>query len=142
MDLDAPCPRCGLEPGRDEGLIDFLSDGRLPVPEPTVNAFYEGRPFPGYAPGDDATSLLDRSRRSPFLVSLDDAVPPDATVLDAGCGTGQVAAFLALSARRRAVFGVDACRASLDAANAFRTKANIDNLQLIRGNLLSMPVAE
>src|SRR6185295_4758895 len=74
---------------------------------PHVQAFYEARPFPGYAPADDAASILDRCRRSPFLVALDRAVPPDARVLDAGCGTAQLANFLALAGPRRRIVGAD-----------------------------------
>ena len=40
------------------------------LPAQEVEAFYDVRPFPGYAPGDTAGSLLDRSRRSAFLDAL------------------------------------------------------------------------
>lgn len=136
------CARCGLRAHLESGVIDWLTAEQLAVPEPEVNRFYEARPFPGYAAGDDASSLLDRCRRSGFLAALDRAVAPDARVLDAGCGTGQVAAFLALSSLGRRVVGVDACRASLEAAGAFRDRVGADNLTLMRGDLFSMPVAE
>jgi len=136
------CPDCGLRPRTDGGLLDWLASERLDVPEPEVNRFYEARPFPGYAEGDDASTLLDRCRRSGFLQALDRAVPADARVLDAGCGTGQLAAFLALSSLGRQVVGVDACRASLEAAAGFRDRVQIENLVLTRGNLFSLPVAE
>jgi SAM-dependent methyltransferase len=148
VDDAATCAGCGVVPGLDDGLVDFLSqgeralEGRQDVPEPKVNAFYEARPFPGYNPGDDGSTLIDRCLRSPFLRALDQAVPPDATLLDAGCGTGQIPAFMALSSAARTVVGVDACRASLGAALAFRERAKIPNLHLVRGNLLSMPVPE
>jgi SAM-dependent methyltransferase len=109
---------------------------------PEVNAFYEARPFPGYMPSDDAASLLDRCRRAPFLVGLDQSIPPDARVLDAGCGTGQIANFLALAGPRRRVVGVDRCSASLAAGEAFRARAGATNLQLLRGDLFALPVAK
>jgi len=104
-----------------------------------VNAFYEVRPFPGYAPGDDATALLDRCHASPFLAALDRAVAPDARVLEVGCGTGQLSNFLALAAPRRRVLGLDYTRASLAAAEEFRRHAGARNLQLARANLFAMP---
>lgn len=108
---------------------------------PEVNAFYEARPFPGYMPNDDAASLLDRCRRSPFLVGLDRSIPLDARVLDAGCGTAQIANFLALAGPRRRVVGVDLCAASLAAGEAFRARAGSQNLSLVRGDLFALPVA-
>jgi SAM-dependent methyltransferase len=112
-----------------------------PLPRaPEVAAFYEARPFPGYAPGDDAASLLDRCRSSPFLRALDLAVAPDARVLDAGCGTGQVGSFLALAAPRRRVLGADRCAASLAAAEDFRRRAGIRNLSLLRADIFALPL--
>ncbi|GJM23531.1 MAG: hypothetical protein DHS20C15_34460 [Planctomycetota bacterium] len=136
------CPDCELRPSQAGGVIDWLANERLDVPEPDVNRFYEARPFPGYAEGDDASSLLDRCRRSGFLTALDRSIPPDAKVLDAGCGTGQISAFLALSSLSREVVGVDACSASLAAAANFRDRTRAENLTLCRGDLFSLPVAE
>ena len=43
---------------------------------------------------------------------LDEAIPPAATVLELGCGTGQLSLFLA--AVDRVVVGADLARASLE----------------------------
>lgn len=145
LDERPACATCGIAPGHDAGgLLDFLGAGgdRLDVPEPEVNAFYEARPFPGYNPADDATSLLDRCRMSPFLDALDRATAADALVLDAGCGTGQISNFMALSSARRTVVGVDACRASLGEALGFKRQARVENVHFVRGDLLDMPVPE
>lgn len=107
-----------------------------------VDAFYAAHPFPGYAPGDDARTLIDRSRASPFLVALDRALPSDATVVDCGCGTGQLGAFLALSAPRRRVLAFDRGEASLRIAREFRERARIRNLDLLRADLFDLPLPE
>jgi SAM-dependent methyltransferase len=90
-------------------------------------------------PGDDAASLLDRCRRSPFLVALDRSVPPGARVLDAGCGTGQIGNFLALAGPRRRLVGVDLCRASLAAAEGFRARVGLPSLTFLRGDMFALP---
>ena len=100
------------------------------------------RPFPGYAPGDDASTLIDRCRSSPYMLGLDRAIPADARILDCGCGTGQIPAFLALASPHRRVTGIDACRASLREADTFRQRVGIPNLTLARGDLFSLPVPE
>jgi SAM-dependent methyltransferase len=138
---DFACARCASAPARDGGVIDWLADGVADRATAQVRAFYEVRPFPGYAPGDDAAALIDRARRSSYLVALDAAVPPDARVLDCGCGTGQVAAWLALRGARRSVLGLDGCRASLRAADGFRAQVGLESLTLVRGDLFALPLA-
>jgi SAM-dependent methyltransferase len=105
-----------------------------------VERFYARNPFPGYAAADDAGTLLDRSRRAPFLAALDQALPADARLLDLGSGTSQLAAFLALAAPRRSVFALDECEASLHAAARFRARVAIPNLTLVRADLFDLPV--
>ena len=60
---------------RERVLIADVGGALCALPARAVEAFYERRPFPGYAAGDDAHTLLDRSRASPFLVALDAAIP-------------------------------------------------------------------
>jgi SAM-dependent methyltransferase len=142
-ELDAvqrACARCGLEFERVGGILDTIGVRERETRARDVESFYTANPFPGYAPGDDGPTLIDRSRRAPFLVSLDAAIAPEATVVDCGCGTGQLASFLALSGPRRRVIAVDGCRESLLNADWFRGQARIANLQLVRGDLFDLPL--
>ncbi len=136
------CPGCGLAYVRRGGVVDTIGPRERERRAADVEAFYTANPFPGYAPGDDGPGLIDRSRRAPFLVALDRAVPPDGTLVDVGCGTGQLAAFLALAGPRRRVLGVDGCAESLACADGFRARARIGNLQLVRGDLFDLPLEE
>lgn len=143
FDPHQPCPECGESlPRTGVDVPDFLAHKERSLPGQEVEAFYDVRPFPGYAPGDDAGSVIDRSRRSAFLDELDRAIPTDAQVLDAGCGTGQLVSFLALSASGRRVIGVDGCKASLGEADRFRQRVGIPNLTLCRGDLFDLPARE
>ncbi|MEM7199148.1 MAG: class I SAM-dependent methyltransferase [Planctomycetota bacterium] len=136
---EGSCAACGLRFVRDGDLLDVIGSSEREARAATVERFYGRSPFPGYAPADDAASLLDRSRQSAFLRALDTAIDPSARVLDCGCGTGQLAAFLALAGPRRQVFGVDGCAASLRLAESFRARVGLDNLQLVRGELFDLP---
>jgi SAM-dependent methyltransferase len=128
-----------MERGEDS-LDPMQRGGRDAVA--AVDAFYARHPFPGYAPGDDARTLLDRSRGAPFLAALDAALPPDATVVDCGCGTGQLAAFLALCAPRRRIVALDRGGVALACAREFRERAAVANLALVRADLFALPLRD
>lgn len=134
------CGACGLTFARDGGVLDVLGQKEREPDAARVEEFYEASPFPGYAPGEDAATLLDRSRLSPFLVALDRAVPTHGRFLDLGCGTAQVPAFLALAATDRRVVAVDGCRASLGVASEFARRVSLSNLQLVRADLFDLPI--
>ncbi len=141
LDGGLACAKCKIAPDLTEGLVDFLGRREPGGAAAQVRAFYEARPFPGYSPADDAPTLIDRGLRSSFLTGLDAALAPDARLVDCGAGTAQVGMFLALRAPHRQVFAVDGCKASLLAANEFRTRARVDNLHLIRADLFALPFA-
>ncbi|RKY20325.1 MAG: hypothetical protein DRQ55_08025 [Planctomycetota bacterium] len=138
---DGICPGCALTFSWRAGVLDVIGGAQRESVASEVEAFYAKSPFPGYAAGDDERTILGRGRASPFLRALDADLPTDAQVLDIGCGTAQLAAFLALSAPRRRVLGVDGCRSSLEHAAAFRDRARVSNLHLVRGDLFELPLA-
>jgi len=139
---DYACKQCGYVARQDEGLLDFLSAADRPASADAVTAFYEKKPFPGYALEDTPATVFDRAKSSPFLEGLERAIPAKASVIDCGCGTGQLAAFLAIASPSRSVVGVDACRASLMEAARFRDKARLTNLSLIRADIFALPLRE
>lgn len=138
---EGACGSCGRTYQLAGGVLDVLGVQER-LAEGKVEDFYTRNPFPGYAPGDDARTLVDRSRRSPFLESLDAAIPPDARVLEVGCGTSQLSNFLAIAGPRRRVVGVDGCRESLRCGDEFRARVGVENLQLVRADLFDLPVPE
>src|SRR5262245_45906611 len=83
-----------------------------------VNEFYEANPFPGFDPGKYETRADLARRASWYAQRLDAEIPFDASVVDVGCGTGQLACFLASKGRR--VLGVDYSQRSLALAQALK----------------------
>jgi carbamoyltransferase len=102
-----------------------------------VKAFYEKTPFPNYDDHDSVRSLIEKSRKGVYARALDQAIPYNASVLEVGCGTGQLSNFLGVSCRR--VVGTDLCLNSLRLANAFRREQGLNRVRFVQSNLFRPP---
>lgn len=83
-----------------------------------VKSFYEETPFPNYEKLESINGLVQKARLGVFARLLDEQMPFNIRVLDAGCGTGQLSNFLGVS--NRSVFGADMCLNSLKLAQGFK----------------------
>ncbi|MBI3784960.1 MAG: class I SAM-dependent methyltransferase [Deltaproteobacteria bacterium] len=99
-----------------------------------VNEFYEANPFPGFDAGKYETRQDLVTRASWYARRLDAEIPFDAKVVDVGCGTGQLACFLAL--KKRAVLGIDYSQHSLDLAQTLKERLALKTVDFRRRNLL------
>lgn len=108
---------CGVRWAVEEGIPRFFEPHEGTGLTETVRGFYEDAPFPEYAETDSVVTLLDRARSNPFARQLDAELALDATVLELGCGTGQLSNLLAMESRT--VVGADLSIASLTRARAF-----------------------
>ncbi len=102
-----------------------------------VQAFYEGTPFPNYNDIDTAARLVALGRRSLMPVLLDENLPQDATILDVGCGTGQLVNYFGLCGR--AAVGTDFCLPSLQCAADFRDRHRVAKVQFVQSDLFDSP---
>src|SRR5688500_3861089 len=105
-----------------------------------VRAFYEGCSFPGYDDLDSPPQLAAKAERGIFARLLDQQIPLNAKVLDAGCGTGQLTLFLSLP--RRNVVGVDFSFGSLSKGLAFKKKFGLDTARFCQMDLLRLGLQE
>jgi SAM-dependent methyltransferase len=146
LDLLA-CPACGagLE-GRGASLGCVRCREAYPAPDgipvlranaedrtERVRAFYSESPFPNYPPNDTLSGLRGRAARSEFARLLDDAIPGDASVVEVGCGTGQMSLFLATADRR--IVGADLTRASLELAVAAGARYGLPQATFVETDL-------
>ena len=102
-------------------------------PTETVKAFYEETPFPNYDEHDSLRSLIEKSRRGVYADELNRALPFNSTMLEVGCGTGQLSNFLGVSCRR--VVGADMCLNSLRLAERFRREHRLSRVRFVQMNL-------
>ena len=108
------CQTCAKSFRQPDGIPDLRS--AVDAQTDRVRKFYERSPFPGYPERDSVEWLRARAERSEFARMLDRAIPADATVIEVGCGTGQMSLYLAHASRR--IVGADLSRASLRLALA------------------------
>jgi SAM-dependent methyltransferase len=98
-----------------------------------VKAFYEETPFPNYDDHETVRSLLDKARRGAYARELDRSIPYNSTVLEVGCGTGQLSNFMGIACRR--IVGVDLCLNSLRLGNRFREEHALNRVRFLQMNL-------
>jgi len=103
-----------------------------------VRGFYESNPFPNYDGFESVGDLLSRASRSVYAAALDRQIPVGARVLEVGCGTGQLGAYLSVGGR--AVIGADMTRASLELAGAFKQRHGLANWNLLHASLFDLPL--
>ncbi len=106
-----------------------------------MQKFYEHFTFPGYEGIDSPGVLMEKAGRSGFGKWLDQAISPFATVLEVGCGTGQMTNFLGLVSTRT-VIGADMSLASLALGQSFKERFGLGNVHFLQGNIFAMPIAE
>jgi SAM-dependent methyltransferase len=133
----AVCAECSRSLGKEDGTWlmfrpHYGSDDIADVTE-KVKAFYEENPFPNYDHHDTLRSLIEKARRSGLSRALDRAIPYNSTVLEVGCGTGQLTNFLGISCRR--VVGTDICLNSLCLGQQFREENKLHRVRFVQMNL-------
>jgi len=148
------CPKCGNRLVREENKIacsschkKFRVDKGIPLlfysnewekskedVTELIKSFYEETPFPNYEDLDSAASLRDKATKGVFARLLDEQIPQHTTVLEAGCGTGQLSNFLGMTWGRR-IYGTDMCLNSLKMANEFKDNNNIGSVSFVQMNL-------
>ena len=102
----------------------------------TQSEFYNDVKFPNYDDIDSFGTLLDKSAKSIFVKKLDDEIPFNSRVLEAGCGTGQLS--IALSRYGRKIHSIDLSKGSLIEAKKFINKNEIKNVQLYKMNIFNL----
>jgi SAM-dependent methyltransferase len=144
------CPKCGgnfnLKPKevncRQCQTIFRVKDGiplmfwpRHKVDSVTakVKSFYETTPFPNYDGVETAADLIEKAKKGKFAQRLNEILPFNSLVLDAGCGTGQLANFLSLANRQ--IFGTDMSLASLKLAEEFKQRNELKRVSFYQMNL-------
>jgi len=99
--------------------------------------FYEEIKFPNYDGLETYGDLIDKSNKQSHLATiLDKNIKYNSTVLEVGCGTGQLSLFL--KRFNRLIFGIDLSIPSLKLAEDFRLRNEIDNVFFSKMNIFNL----
>lgn len=126
---------------QDGGILRLLSPTSVNHEEnirQKMQTFYEEHTFPGYDGIDSPSVLMEKAGKSGFGKWLDEAIPPLATILEVGCGTGQMTNFLGLVSTRT-VIGTDQSITSLTLGQNFKERFGLQNVHFVQANIFAMP---
>ncbi|MCP4201755.1 MAG: methyltransferase domain-containing protein [bacterium] len=130
------CAECGQAFPVTDGIPQLFwpeDDSRVNETTEIVKSFYEETPFPNYDDHDSVRSLIEKSRRSGYARRLDESIPYNSTVLEVGCGTGQMSNFLGIGCRQ--VLATDICMNSLRLGETFRREHDLERVSFLQMNL-------
>lgn len=103
-----------------------------------VANFYEEEPFPNYNGIETRAAMIEQAEVGQYSKAISDLCPKNGSVLEIGCGTGQLTNYLGIRPHRK-VIGLDLSQASLELAGSFKAKMHLENVQFIRADLFDHP---
>lgn len=105
-----------------------------------VKSFYEEHPFPSYEGLEEFGELVNKGSHNPFSSGLLKAVGYNKTVLECGCGTGQLSHFLQLNNNH--VLGVDMSLGSLKLAMEHKLRNGLARSAFAQMNIFELAVKD
>jgi SAM-dependent methyltransferase len=105
-----------------------------------IKSFYEQHPFPNYEGLEEFGDLVNKGLSNPFTVSLLSAVGFNKTVLECGCGTGQLTHFLQLNNNH--TLGIDLSLSSLALALEHKRRNELTRCSFVQMNIFDLAVKD
>ncbi|HZI75625.1 MAG TPA: methyltransferase domain-containing protein, partial [Gemmatimonadales bacterium] len=126
--------RYPCEPGIFRLFVSEAAATGVDAATSKVQEFYEEAPFPNYNDVDDVAALVKRADTSVFGRLLREQIPVNASVLEVGCGTGQLSNYLAATCVAK-IYAADMTLASLRLGRKFAAEQNIRGVRFLQMNL-------
>ena len=105
-----------------------------------IRSFYEENPFPSYEGLEEFGELVNKGVKNAFSARLLEAIGYNKTVLECGCGTGQLSHFLQLNNNH--VLGIDMSLASLSLALEHKRRNQLERSAFCQMNIFNLGVKD
>jgi len=105
-----------------------------------IRSFYEETPFPSYEGLEEFGELVAKGQANPFSRSLLEAIGYNKTVLECGCGTGQLSHFLQLNNNH--TLGIDLSLASLGLAVEHKHRNQLERASFCQMNIFDLAIKD
>jgi SAM-dependent methyltransferase len=105
-----------------------------------IRSFYEEHPFPSYEGVEDYGALVNKGYQNAFTVQLLDAVGFNKTILECGCGTGQMSQFLQLNNNH--TLGIDLSLSSLALATEHKRRNGLARPSFCQMDLFNLAIRD
>ena len=111
----------------NDGVLSFpITDDKTKK----VTDFYKITPFPNYKTNDDRRTILEKGNRNTLAQQFKKYIGNNKTVLEVGCGTGQLSIYFALETNNK-IISLDPTLTSLNLAKDFAKKNHISNISFL-----------
>ncbi len=136
------CPQTGevWEHVRDVPSLFVPAEGEGEDVTTRVKAFYEENPFPSYEGLEEFGELVNKGYSNPFSRDLLKAIGYNKTVLECGCGTGQLSQFLQLNHNN--VLGIDMSLGSLGLALEHKKRNFLERSNFAQMNIFELAIKD
>ncbi len=100
----------------------------------SVTDFYKVSPFPNYKDSDNSLSILDKGNKNLLAYKFKKFIGMNKTILEVGCGTGQLSNYFALNTNNNIV-ALDPTIESLKLAKNFSDQNQIKNINFVNADI-------
>jgi 2-polyprenyl-3-methyl-5-hydroxy-6-metoxy-1,4-benzoquinol methylase len=119
-------------------FVGQSGDGELVTS--AVKGFYEENPFPSYEDVEEFGQLVNKGSKNPFSRTLLNAIGYNKTVLECGCGTGQLSHYLQLNNNH--VLGIDMSISSLKLALQHKFSNGLARSSFAQMNIFNLAIKD
>lgn len=120
----------------EDGIFKFLNKEIIETKTESVREFYLDYSFPDYNDFDSLENFIIKMSNNIFIKELLENLKPRDTVLEFGCGTGQLGNFLAATGHSQ-IISADLSINSLRLANNFKKKNNIHGINFVETDIFN-----
>ena len=96
--------------------------------------FYNESPFPNYENNDDKSSINYKGENNFIAKKTKEFIGFNKTILEVGCGTGQLSLYLAIGSNNK-VIAFDPALESIKLGKDFSEKNNIKNIKFVNADI-------